>query len=193
MTDKKAHPDQMYIDGLVQNNSNVIREIYKKFVPKVKNYIRTNSGDDDQAQDVIQDVLITIFNQAKTNGLQLTCPFDAYFFLLCKRRWLNEIKKASNKEVTLQDENVSIDESVQEMTFHTEVFDEKQSLFDEMFQKLGDKCKELLQLSFVTKTMEEVAEKLNVTYGYVRKKKSLCTGQLTEMIQQSPRFKSVNY
>lgn len=193
MTDKKAHPDQMYIDGLVQNNSNVIREIYKKFVPKVKNYIRTNSGDDDQAQDVIQDVLITIFNQAKTNGLQLTCPFDAYFFLLCKRRWLNEIKKASNKEVTLQDENVSIDESVQEMTFQTEVFDEKQSLFDEMFQKLGDKCKELLQLSFVTKTMEEVAEKLNVTYGYVRKKKSLCTGQLTEMIQQSPRFKSVNY
>lgn len=193
MMDKKVHPDQMYIDGLVQNNSNVIREIYKKFVPKVKNYIRTNSGDDDQAQDVIQEVLITIFNQAKTNGLQLTCPFDAYFFLLCKRRWLNEIKKASNKEVTLQDENVSIDESVQEMTFQTEVFDEKQSLFDEMFQKLGDKCKELLQLSFVTKTMEEVAEKLNVTYGYVRKKKSLCTGQLTEMIQQSPRFKSVNY
>lgn len=193
MIDKKVHPDQMYIDGLVLNNSTVIREIYKKFVPKVKNYIRTNSGDDDQAQDVIQEVLITIFNQAKTNGLQLTCPFDAYFFLLCKRRWLNEIKKSSNKEVTLQDENVSIDESVQEMTFQTEVFDEKQSLFDEMFQKLGDKCKELLQLSFVTKTMEEVAEKLKVTYGYVRKKKSLCTGQLTEMIQQSARFKSVNY
>ncbi len=193
MTEKKVHPDQLYIDGLVQNNSNVIREIYRKFVPKVKNYIRTNSGDDDQAQDVIQEVLITLFNQAKTNGLQLTCPFDAYFFLLCKRRWLNEIKKSSNKEVTLQDENVSIDESVQEMTFQTEVFDEKQSLFDEMFQKLGDKCKEVLQLSFVTKTMEEVAEKLNVTYGYVRKKKSLCTGQLTEMIQKSPRFKSVNY
>ena len=192
MTDKNQHPDQLYIDGLVQNNSAVIQSIYKKFVPKVKNYIRTNSGDDDEAQDVIQEVLITIFNQAKTNGLQLTCPFDAYFFLLCKRRWLNELKKSSNKEVTLKDDNVSIDESVQEMTFQTEVFDEKQSLFDEMFQKLGEKCREVLQLSFVTKTMEEVAEKLNVTYGYVRKKKSLCTGQLTEMIQQSPRFRSIN-
>ena len=91
------------------------------------------------------------------------------------------------------DENVSIDESVQEMTFQTEAFDEKQSLFDEMFQKLGEKCQEVLKLSFVTKTMEEVAEKLNVTYGYVRKKKSLCTGQLTEMIQQSNRYKSLNY
>lgn len=193
MADKKLHLDQMYIDGLVQNNSNIIQSIYKKFVPKVKNYIRTNSGDDDQAQDIIQEVLITIYNQAKTNGLQLTCPFDAYFFLLCKRRWLNELKKSSNKEVTLQDDTVSIDEPIQEMAFQTEIFDEKQSLFDEMFQKLGEKCQEILKLSFVTKTMEEVAEKLNVTYGYVRKKKSLCTGQLTEMIQQSPRFRSINY
>ena len=193
MDEKKLHPDQVYIDGLLQNNSNIINAIYKKYVPKVKNYIRTNNGDDDQAQDVIQEVLITIYNQAKTSGLQLTCPFDAYFFLLCKRSWLNELKKSSNKEVTLQDENVSIDESVQEMTFQTEVFDDKQSLFDEMFQKLGEKCQEVLKLSFVTKTMEEVAEKLNVTYGYVRKKKSLCTGQLTEMIQQSNRYKSLKY
>lgn len=193
MIEKKLHPDQIYIDGLVQNNSAVIQSIYKKFVPKVKNYIRTNSGSDDEAQDVIQEVLIALYNQAKTKGVELTCPFDAYFFLLCKRRWLNELKKASNKEVTLMDENVSIDESVQEMTFQTEAFDEKQSLFDEMFQKLGEKCQEVLKLSFVTKTMEEVAEKLNVTYGYVRKKKSLCTGQLTEMIQQSNRYKSLNY
>lgn len=193
MDEKKLHPDQLYIEGLLQNNSAIINGIYKKFVPKVKNYIRTNSGDDDEAQDVIQEVLITIYNQAKTSGLQLTCPFDAYFFLLCKRRWLNELKKSSNKEVTLQDENVSIDESVQEMTFQTEVFDDKQSLFDEMFQKLGEKCQEVLKLSFVTKTMEEVAEKLNVTYGYVRKKKSLCTGQLTEMIQQSTRYKSLKH
>lgn len=193
MAEKNLHPDQLYIDGLVQNNSTIIQSIYKKFVPKVTNYIRTNSGDDDQAQDVVQEVLITIYNQAKTKGLQLTCPFDAYFFLLCKRRWLNEIKKSSSKEVTLHDENVSIDESVQEMTFQTEVFDEKQSLFDEMFQKLGEKCQEVLKLSFITKTMEEVAAKLNVTYAYVRKKKSLCTGQLTEMIQQSSRYKSLKY
>jgi RNA polymerase sigma factor (sigma-70 family) len=193
MAEKTLHPDQLYIDGLVQNNSAVIQTIYKKFVPKVKNYIRMNSGDDDEAQDVIQEVLITIYNQAKTKGLQLSCPFDAYFFLLCKRRWFNELKKTSNKEVTLQDENVSIDESVQEMAFQTEVFDEKQSLFDEMFQKLGEKCQEVLKLSFVTKTMEEVAAKLNVTYAYVRKKKSLCTGQLTEMIQQSNRYQSLKY
>ncbi|WP_445455965.1 RNA polymerase sigma factor [Flavobacterium sp. HNIBRBA15423] len=191
MSEKKIHEDQFYIEGLKNNDSSIINTIYKKFVPKVVHYIKMNSGDEDNAQDVIQEVLIAIYKQAKENNLQLTCPFDAYFFLLCKRRWLNELKKSSNKEVTLQDENVSKDESLQEMLFQTELFTEKQALFEKMFQKLGEKCQEVLKLSFVTKTMEEVATKLNVTYAYVRKKKSLCTGQLTQMIQESPQYESL--
>lgn len=191
MKEIATHHDQKYIDGLLQNNSEIIQLIYKNFAPKVKQYIRNNSGSYDDAQDIIQEVLIIIYNQAKTNGLQLTCPFDAYFFLLCKRRWLNELKKSSNKQVTIQEEKVSNDELAQEMATETEIFEEKQSLFDTMFQKLGEKCQELLKTSFVTKTMEEVAAKLNVTYAYARKKKSLCTGQLTELIQQSQRFQSI--
>lgn len=191
MTEKSIHSDQFYIEGLLQNDSAVIKSIYKNFVPKVKNYIRTNSGDDDNAADVVQEVLVTIYRQAKTKGLQLTCPFEAYFFLLCKRKWLNELKKPSNKGVTINDNIVSTDESAYELVLQSESFDERQSLFDEMFRKLGEKCQEVLKLSFVLKTMEEVARQLNVTYGYVRKKKSLCTGQLTEMIQQSNRYKSL--
>jgi RNA polymerase sigma factor (sigma-70 family) len=191
MTTKIVHPDQMYIEGLANNDSAVIQSIYKKFVPKVVSYIKNNSGDEDQAQDVVQEVLILLFNQAKTEQLKLTCPFDAYFFLLCKRRWLNEIKKSSNKGVTIKEELASIHESADEMVLQTEHFDEKQQLYDVMFQKLGEKCQELLKLSFTLPSMEEVAGKLSVTYGYVRKKKSLCVGQLTQWIQETNRFKSI--
>jgi len=193
MVSKKLHQDQIYIEGLLNNNSSIIETIYKKFAPKVINHIKMNSGNADEEQDVIQEVLIAIYNQAKTKGLALTCPFDAYFFLLCKRKWLNELKKSSNKEVTIKDENVSIDKDVEKLAMETEVQDEKQLLFDEMFQKLGEKCQEVLKLSFITKTMEEVAAKMNVTYAYVRKKKSICTGQLTELIQQSKRYSSLKY
>ena len=191
MEKRTIHPDQMYIDGLASNNSAVIQSIYKKFVPKVVAYIKNNSGDEDQAQDVVQEIMILLFNQSKANALQLTCPFDAYFFLLCKRKWLNELKKTANKGVTINEDLASINESTQEMITQTEIFDEKQQLFDTMFQKLGDKCKELLQWSFTLKTMEEVAEKLQVTYGYVRKKKSLCVGQLTQWIQEAQIYKSL--
>lgn len=191
MANNTIHPDQIYIEGLAENNAVVIQSIYKQFVPKVVFYIKNNSGDQDQAQDVVQEIMIMLYNQAKSKKLQLSCPFDAYFFLLCKRKWLNELKKSSNKKVTIQDDFTSKDESTEEMVFETEAFDEKQQLFDMMFQKLGAKCQELLQLSFTIKSMEEVAEKLSVTYGYVRKKKSLCIGQLTQWIQETNRFKSL--
>lgn len=183
--------DQVYIEGLASNNSAVIQSIYKKFVPKIVSYIKNNSGDEDQAKDVIQEILILLFNQAKANKLQLTCPFDAYFFLLCKRKWLNELKKTSNQGVTITDDFVSNYKPTEEMVAQTEVFEEKQELFDLMFKKLGDKCQEVLKLSFTLKSMEEVAEKLQVTYGYARKKKSLCAGQLTQWIQEHSRFQSL--
>ncbi len=185
------HSDQKYINGLAENNSYIIEEIYRKFVPKIKNYILQNSGNIDDAQDVIQDVLLTIYHQAKQNNLALTCPFDAYFFLLCKRKWLNELNKSRNKEVTISETTVSIDDSTRESIFSTELFGEKQALFEQMFEKLGEKCKEVIQLSFSIKSMEEVAEKLNVTYAYVRKKKSICISQLTEMIQQSTLYQQL--
>lgn len=191
MDQTKIHPDQVYIDGLAANDSVVIQSIYKKFVPKVVSYVMNNSGDKDQAQDVVQEIIILLFNQAKANALQLACPFDAYFFLLCKRKWLNELKKISNKGVTINEDAASINEAAHELVDQAEEFEEKQQLFDAMFQKLGDKCQELLKLSFTIKSMEEVAEKLNVTYGYVRKKKSLCIGQLTEWIQETKKFKSL--
>ena len=191
MATNTIHSDQLYIEGLANNDSAIIQSIYKKFVPKVVSFIRNNSGDEDQAQDVIQEVMILLFNQAKANKLQLTCPFDAYFFLLCKRKWLNELKKVSNKGVTIDDDVTSTKEPTEELLAQTEVFEEKQQLFDLMFQKLGDKCQEVLKLSFTLKSMEEVAEKLQVTYGYARKKKSLCTGQLTQWIQEHSLFKSL--
>lgn len=192
MSEKKIHEDQKYIEGLLKNNSFIIQAIYDKFVPKVINYIKQNSGDADQAQDIIQDTLITMYNQASKKKLELTCPFDAYFFLLCKRKWLNELKKSSNKEVTINEEVLYKDDDAQELAFETEVFGEKQALFTEMFQKLGNACKELLTATFKIKSMEEVASSLGVTYAYARKKKSLCIGKLTELVQESPKFNQLN-
>ena len=193
MSDKKLHEDQKYIDGLAANNTFIIKAIYDKFAPKVINYVKQNSGDAHDAQDVIQETIITIFNQAKQKKLELTCPFDAYFFLLCKRKWLNQLKKRKGNEVTINDDVLSKDDDAQVLSFETSIFEDKEALFNEMFQQLGDACKDLLKATFKIKSMEEVAKSLNITYAYARKKKSLCKGQLTKLVQASPKFNQLNY
>jgi RNA polymerase sigma factor (sigma-70 family) len=191
MGNTKPHSDQKYIEALLKNDTVVLTEIYDKFAPKVVGYIKNNSGDESRAQDIIQETLITIYKQAKEKGLQLTCPFDAYFFLLCKRKWLNELKKHSNNQVTINEQIVSIDDESVRFAEETEIFNAKHELFKEMFDQLGKACRELLKVAFTTKSMEEVALKLGQSYGYVRKKKSLCIGQLTKLVQNTPKFNKI--
>ncbi|MCM4153026.1 sigma-70 family RNA polymerase sigma factor [Arenibacter sp. N53] len=191
MAESNVHPDQKYIEGLLMNSPLVIKSIYDRFVPKVVGYIKKNNGNEDAAKDVVQEVLVAIYNQAKHKKLQLTCPFDAYFFLLCKRRWLNEIKKSSLKEVTINEEVVSMNDDALQLADEFAIEQQKKLVFDRMFQKLGDACKDLLKTTFEIKSMEEVAQKLGVTYAYARKKKSLCIGKLTRMVQESSEYKNL--
>ncbi|WKV10898.1 sigma-70 family RNA polymerase sigma factor [Marivirga harenae] len=188
---EENHPDQYLIDGIKHNDSRIIREIYDRFAEKVIQYICKNNGDESQASDIIQEVLITIYKQAINNDLQLTCPFDAYFFLLSKRKWLNELKKNGKEWVTSKSENLSIVDNAYEMAEETALYEEKELLFQEMFQKLSDACKDLLKASFKLKSMEEVAKKLDISYAYARKKKSLCIGKLTELVKSSPKYDSI--
>lgn len=191
MQTKKTHPDQEYIEGLLANDSRVVQKIYKLFVPKVLNYIKQNSGSEQEARDVIQEVLVTIFNQAHEKELKLTCPFDAYFFLLCKRKWLNELKKSSRKQVTIDEQNVSVYDEAEDLANETSLYADRKTLYSKMFKKLAQACKDIITASFQMDSMEEVATHLGVSYAYARKKKSNCIGELTKMIQDSSDYEYI--
>ncbi|MEE9350234.1 MAG: sigma-70 family RNA polymerase sigma factor [Flavobacteriaceae bacterium] len=186
--EKKPHEDHKYIIALVNNDNRVLGELYQKYSGKIIGYITKNSGNYDDAQDIIQETLITIFHQAKEKNFILTCPFDAYFYLLCKRKWLNKINKKEIKGVTIIEEITSISDEQQRIANETEMFENRSSLFEEKLIALGGKCKELLDVAFKIKSMEKVAEILGVTYGYARKKKSECIGKLTKMVRNSSRY-----
>ena len=97
MTATVIHTDQRYITALLQNNTVLVKEIYDLFSGKVKSYIIQNSGSEDDAADIFQEALVDIYQQARYKNLQLTCPFEAFLLLICKRKWLNELKKKAGK------------------------------------------------------------------------------------------------
>jgi RNA polymerase sigma factor (sigma-70 family) len=187
----KKHPDHKYIEALVSNDTRVLNELYQKYSGKIVHFITNNSGDYDDAQDVIQETLITIYNQAIEKDFVLTCPFDAYFYLLCKRKWLNILNKKGIDKVTIIEEITSISDDQDLLVAETEIFEEKTSLFMQKLNVLGGKCKEIILLSFKIKKMEEVAVKLGVSYGYARKKKSECIGKLTKLIKSSSIYNRI--
>ena len=188
---QKPHKDHIYIEALLKNDSRVLSKIYEKYSYKIVAMVKKNSGNADDAQDIIQETLVTIYHQATEKGFILTCPFDAYFYLLCKRKWLNELKKRGNKKVTILEDITSISEEQKQQVEETELFEQQHQLFESKFKELGKKCQELLKATFKIKSMEKVAEFLGVSYGYARKKKSQCMGQLTKLVKNSTEFQQL--
>lgn len=190
-----AHPDQKYIDALLHNDQKVLKELYATYSGKIKWMVLKNNGTEDDAGDIIQESLLVIYRRALKGDFILTCPFDAYFYMVCKKRWLNVLsKRKSNPTVTIDDEQRYIPgEDSFRLAEETLEDEERLTLLKAKIKELGEACRELLRLSWSGKSMEEVASLLSYTYGYARKKKSECVGRLVELVKKSPEYSKLKW
>ncbi len=180
------HADQRYVHALLHNDAIIVDEIYRRFAPRVKRYVCENNGTPDDAADIFQESLVDIYNQAKYKGLQLSCPFEAFLFMVCKRKWLNELKKKGRKGVTKDlDEQFNVGEDSFRDAEKTWADNEKARLFLAMLNQMGERCQEIIRLSMTDTSQEEIAGRLGVTYGYLRKKKSECMATLISAIKDN--------
>lgn len=180
---KPVHEDHRYLLALINNDARLINEIYKKCASKVKSFVVFNNGTATDAEDIFQEALVDIYNQAKYKDLQLTCPFEPFLLLICKRKWLNALKKKSVLQVTNnEDDLLLIGEDTFEQAAQLEEQNAKADLFLTAFEKLGERCKEIIKWSMQGDAQEKVAEILGVTYGYLRKKKSECMASLIKLV-----------
>ncbi|MCB0650578.1 MAG: sigma-70 family RNA polymerase sigma factor [Saprospiraceae bacterium] len=191
MEGKTAHEDQRYVTALLENDHRLIREIYTRFSGSVKSIVIRNSGNVHDAEDLFNELLMEICALARKGKFLLTCPFDAFIKMMAYRRWVNKLNKPSGKMVTFSDMQGYDEVADVEVNETSEAFDlvaRKEALFKEKLAELSEGCREVLKLSWTVKPMEKVAEMLNVTYAYLRKRKSVCMKKLTELVRESPEY-----
>jgi RNA polymerase sigma factor (sigma-70 family) len=191
--EKHPHPDQKYINALLNNDALVLNELYQKFAGKIKLMVLQNNGTEADAADIVQDALLMIYQKAKSKGFILTCPFDAFFYIICKNKWITELNKRNTHTIKWsQDEKYdALGEDSFKLAEELRVEQERKDLLLLKFKELSDGNKKLLYLSWSGKSMEEVAQILNVSYGYARKKKSYCIMKLIELVKQSPEYAAI--
>ena len=189
-----AHPDHKYIEALATNNSVLIEEIYRRYAVGVKRMVLKNSGTETDAADLFQDVLIELHRKATQQNFVLTCPFEAFLYLVCRNRWINELHKRKGHTVTISgDEGFDIKQDVAESYEALLMLEKRKGLIENKFAALGDGCRNLLELSWSGKQLQEVAAILNFSYAYVRKKKTECIGKLISLVKEDPGFSDLKW
>lgn len=191
------HHDQIYLDALRNGDRSLIEKIYTENASQIASFVQKNGGSAEDAADLFQDVLCTLYRQAQ-DGFQLRCPFSAFLFQVCKRRWFNVLRGAKNKFKFNENlDNISSEMAEQIDDFELRALQEQ--LFFEKFTELGPACQEILGLSWQENdqtqkrfSLQEVASKTGRTYDYVRKKISECRDRLMQLVTSDPKFQELS-
>ena len=185
------HPDNKYIIALLQNDTVLLDELYRNYSGKIKYMVMQNNGTEADAADVFQEAIVDIYRKAKT-GFTLSCPMEAFLYLICRNRWLNNITRKKYTNVTFADDegysNLVSDDSFADAE-QILISQNRKNLIENKLAELGESCRQLLQYNWGGKKLEEIAELMKTSYAYIRKKKGDCIGKLIELIKSSPDYK----
>lgn len=155
--------DNHILEGLAKNNSEAIKEIYKKNFGLIQAFVINNKGSQDDARDIFQEAMITLYEKANDESFVLTSQIRTYLYSVAKNLWLKKLQKQSrylNTEVVEMEETISVEEDLE---YH-EQKDEEFNIMQSALNNLGEPCKTLLEEFYLNnKDMAAITEMFGYT------------------------------
>lgn len=175
-------------------DSKAISMLYDKSFAKIKNHVKNNSGNVQDAEDLFQDAVVILYKYIKTNKFDYSNDIDAFLFTICKNLWINTVKK--RQKLNYSDDTNMLD-SFNTLPYEQTLIDnERELLIQNSFEKLGGRCKEVLNhVIYFDVTMKELAEKMNFSSEDSAKTQHYkCKQKLIALLENNTVFKSMlNY
>lgn len=181
--------DQKILEGILNADNQVIKQIYDDALPSVIRWVKENNGTESDARDVFQEAIIALFRKVETGNFTLTCTLKSYIRVMCRNLWLTRIR--NNKKFTgtpLEEiEEVKLENDMVELIEQSE----KEQVFFKHFDALGENCRNILKWFFEKIPLKKIAEKLDTSESYIKKRKFICKEKLVKAVQADSKYKEL--
>lgn len=181
--------DQEILDK-IQSKTNpnlAISQLYSQYYDMLEHYILQNSGSADDAADQIQEVMLVFVKMVKAEKYRGEASIKSFLYSVCKNLWITELRK--RKSSSLRNEKYEWEKDQLDPDISEQIIrNENLKLVMDLFQKLGEKCKQILTLFYFDELpMKEISEKLEFSSEQVlRNKKYKCLQNLTDQVKSAP-------
>ena len=187
---KENYTDQEIIDGIRSQDSDVLLFIYRNNFRPVKYYIENNSGSEKDAEDVFQDVLITLFDKIRQNSLNLQCSFHTYLFSVLKVVWLRQLMYKDQKKVSIENCDEYSNETIGLMD--DLIITERRKMFLQHFNEISYDCQKIIRLILQGYSITEVTKVMGyLSEQHTKNRRFRCKKNLIERILKNPNYKEL--
>jgi len=183
--------NEKIIEGILSNNSKILQYIYSENFSKVKQYICTNGGSEDEAADVFQESILVIFEKARKEKLVLRVKFSTYLYAVAKIVWMAYLRKNRRELEDGYFVELETDYGIGEVDKYI-IENERYKLVWRYFENLSKDCQTIIRLFLDGKSIEEVTQLMNYTSEQHTKNRRLrCKESLIKKIMADPKYKEL--
>ena len=166
--------------------------IYKKYYGLLEYYVVNNKGTKEDAADIIQETIVAFIEIVANDKYRGDASVKSFLYSITRNLWLSELRKrnsADNRNRIFEKGKDEIEQGAVNQLIKSEYY----KAIQDLFERLGEKCKQLLTLVYYEDlSMKDILEK---TTDYqneqvLRNKKYKCMKQLEQMIEDNQDLKT---
>jgi len=189
MRNTRSYSDEELIAAIkTSNDSNdAIAFVYRTHYRMLENFVLTNSGSKADAQDLIQDVMVSFVEMIQKDKYRGEASVKSFLYTLTRNLWITQLRKTGSEYKRNEYFETSRDKIENDVTVFL-TYKEAQKTVLELFDRLGEPCKQILILFYYEDlSMKAILEQTSYENEQVlRNKKYKCLKSLTELIERSP-------
>ncbi|NQU66321.1 MAG: sigma-70 family RNA polymerase sigma factor [Candidatus Marinimicrobia bacterium] len=175
--------DREIIRRIKANDREVLGELFIQYKRMVNNYIQSNGGSREDAEDMLQEAIVVVWQKACSEHFELSSKISTFLFAVVKNKWRAALRKRENIDHNLVDED---------FTNFPSPSDGEQSRKDRIeiimksLKEMDPQCKHLLLLYyFEGRNMEEISTLLKfANVNVVKSKKYQCKKKLETIVKK---------
>ena len=181
----EENSDQYIIERIRNREDDAFKYLQVKFQDSIRLMVLEMGGSQEDAKDVFSEGLVALIRLVDREDFELNCKLGTLVYALCKNTWMLQLEKQAAvrnyhaRKLDSADEQDFTEESDQQL-FH--------AIFWESFKKMDKVCQDILGGYLKEISPKEIADQMGYSYGYVRKRKSMCHGYLMKLIEEHPTY-----
>jgi RNA polymerase sigma factor (sigma-70 family) len=146
--------DAEMLKGLISGEEKILRAYYISYFSSIRRYVHLNHGNEEDAKDLFQDVLLVVFQKAKNSDFILTCSLSTYLYSVSRLLWLKELEKRKRMSYQPIEKSDLVDAGLDIVEISD--YNKRLFLYRQHFEMLSSDCQKVLSLFMEGRSIAEI-------------------------------------
>jgi RNA polymerase sigma factor (sigma-70 family) len=175
------------LEKIANGELEIMQYLYSEYFQSIRHFVITNSGNEADAKDIFQEVMVVFYRKLKESDFRLTSSLKTFLYSIARLIWLKELDNRKKRPEAI--DTIDAMESETHGIVQTIEHNERFRLYQEKFEELSEDCKRVLRMFLNNIPIKEITKVMGYSSDqHTKNRRFRCKKSLIQNIRNSKKF-----